>query len=527
MSDSKRMLSLMLKVGATAGLAKVLIDNSAVILGDELATTENNGCPRCSRLTIEELDQIFPDGAGTKKAAIMSAFNRANDKFGMDTCQQKAHFFAQVLQEVGTSINVSNGENMNFHVQALADVPFLNFCENRRAGVPNDLAFQYGRIDSDKIAGLMSRYNRPNLRVQSANLEMIANVAYAGRNGNGDIASGDGWNYRGRGIIQITGKEKYDRINSRITSDYPNFGIAIDANNINNLNEGTVASMAYWEDYGCQAAAEGGMSRADLDAVVDIVNSGTKSRDARWANLQRMKTIFSVDGCIGAGEPVEAGGWHDPVDDPMCTIFTQSQTHGNFNAPGKHWGLFGNTRGRVHHGLDLFGVAGTPIYACVKCEVHRVTTGDNPPRGYGKQILLKVLDKEAFLAHYREYTQLYPDLEYNFTSDFSRDRDIYLHYAHLRRVYVREGWTITNVDVPIGEIGTSGVPNGGTCAPHLHFEIRNENRARLNPGFFVDFKNFDTMSEAQKTLQQTTARAGKFNEFNGQPDTYKNESDYD
>lgn len=41
------------------------------------------------------------------------------------------------------------------------------------------------------------------------------------------------------------------------------------------------------------------------------------------------------------------------------------------------------------------------------------------------------------------------------------------------------------VNVPIGEIGTSGVPNGGTtCAPHLHFEIRNENRARINPGFF-------------------------------------------
>jgi murein DD-endopeptidase MepM/ murein hydrolase activator NlpD len=239
-----------------------------------------------------------------------------------------------------------------------------------------------------------------------------------------------------------------------------------------------------------------------------------------------MKTIFSVDGCIGAGAPAEAGDWHDPVENPMCTIFTQSQTHGDFNEAGKHWGLFGNTRGRVHHGLDLFGVAGTPVYACVKCEVVSVIAGASAPRGYGKQILLKVLDRETFLAHYRAYTQLYPDLEYDFTSNFSRDRDLYLHYAHLRRVFVQQGWTITNVGVPIGEIGTSGVPNGGTCAPHLHFEIRNENKARVNPGFFIDFKNFNTMSQAQKTLQQTTARAGKLNEFNGQADAIRNESDY-
>jgi molybdopterin converting factor small subunit len=51
----------------------------------------------------------------------MSTFNQANSKFGLYTCQQKAHFFAKVFEKVGTSIDIKNGEELNYTVEKLTE----------------------------------------------------------------------------------------------------------------------------------------------------------------------------------------------------------------------------------------------------------------------------------------------------------------------------------------------------------------------------------------------------------------------
>lgn len=54
-----------------------------------------------------------------------------------------------------------------------------------------------------------SRFNAELATLYARNPGMIASSVYADRMGNGDEASGEGWIYRGRGLIQLTGKQMY------------------------------------------------------------------------------------------------------------------------------------------------------------------------------------------------------------------------------------------------------------------------------------------------------------------------------
>jgi len=104
-------------------------------------------------------------------------------RFGITNTLRLAHFLSQCGHESGGFKAVR--ENLNYSAKGLV--------------------------------GIFKKYFSPTLAVAyERQPEKIANRVYAGRMGNGDENSGDGYKFRGRGYIQLTGKENYIRFDTKV-----------------------------------------------------------------------------------------------------------------------------------------------------------------------------------------------------------------------------------------------------------------------------------------------------------------------
>lgn len=164
-------------------------------------------CPNCNKdITVEDLKDIFTEATNEKLKIVADTYNSYMQDLDMDTCWNKAHFFAQAMVEGGKSLNLKEGENMNHLVEALPNHFKAFSSTGKRYGPPNELAKKYGRIQK--------REHGKKIITQKANKKMIANIAYSNRKELGNEGGDDGWNFRGRGLIQITGREIYAYCNT-------------------------------------------------------------------------------------------------------------------------------------------------------------------------------------------------------------------------------------------------------------------------------------------------------------------------
>ena len=173
-------------------------------------------------------------------------------KYEITTVPRVAMFMAQCGHESGNFTALK--ENLNYQPHSLTAIWPKRF--------PPDVAAQYAH-----------------------NQEAIANRAYANRMGNGDEASGDGWKFCGRGLIQLTGRTNY-------TWFAASLGITPEeAEEYLQTFEGAAQSACwFWETNNLNQFADS----EDFITMTKRINGGTLGLDDRKAHYERIKRILGA-----------------------------------------------------------------------------------------------------------------------------------------------------------------------------------------------------------------------------------------
>ena len=188
--------------------------------------------------SLQEKIGVPADGAfgpGTMKAAM---------KFYGFTPARAAHFFAQTAHESGNFKAFS--ENLNYGAKGLLGIFKKYFPTEAKA-------LEYER--------------KP---------EKIANLVYANRMGNGDEASGDGYKFRGRGALQLTGKDNY-----KAFSDYLKQPEIMDNPDLVATKYSFESAIFFFDKNKLWAICDQGVNDASILALTKRINGGTHGLDDR------------------------------------------------------------------------------------------------------------------------------------------------------------------------------------------------------------------------------------------------------
>ena len=205
-------------------------------------------------ITQEQLKQLLPRNPYVEH--WHKALEQLFPDYEINTPKRMAAFIAQCSHEsAGFTALV---ENLNYRWQSLRRV-FPKYFPN------DELAQDYA--------------SRPNKQ------EAIANRIYASRMGNGDEASGDGFRYRGRGLIQLTGKHNYTwfAASLEITPE--------EATEYLTTFEGAAQSACwFWETNKLNQWADAG----DIVTLTKRINGGTIGLDDRIKHYEHALHVLGV-----------------------------------------------------------------------------------------------------------------------------------------------------------------------------------------------------------------------------------------
>jgi len=129
-----------------------------------------------------------------------------------------------------------------------------------------------------------SRFDAENVDEYAHKPEKIANKVYAGRMGNGNEESGDGWKYHGRGLIQLTGKDNYTLCGDSLQADLLHHPELLVGQQYAALSAGW-----FWRKHGLNELAD----TKQYETMTKRINGGLLGQDDRLKRINHALEVLS------------------------------------------------------------------------------------------------------------------------------------------------------------------------------------------------------------------------------------------
>ena len=220
-------------------------------------------------ITVQQLLQIFPN-AGQVAGVFVPVLNTAMSRYQIVGQKRMAAFIAQVGHESGHLARLV--ENLNYSADGLANTWPSRYAEPDGKG-------EYVKV---QVSGKVR--NKPNTLALSVDRkpEQIANIVYGNRMGNTE--QGDGWKYRGRGLIQITGKNNY-----RACGDALGLDLITQPELLEKPQHACMSAAWFWATNGLNTLADAGK----FDAITQRINGGQNGSADRQALYARALKVLA------------------------------------------------------------------------------------------------------------------------------------------------------------------------------------------------------------------------------------------
>jgi putative chitinase len=186
-----------------------------------------------------------------KAGEWIDAINETFEKFGIDTPERQACFLGQCAHESAGFTALQ--ENLNYSASSLC------------------------RVWPKRFPTISDGQN------YERNPQKIANKVYSGRMGNGDEDSGEGWDYRGRGLIQLTGKSNYEACGEALGVD-----LVSEPDLVATPQYAALSAGWFWDKNKLNAYAD----KNDMEGLTKKINGGTHGLDDRVAKTQAALDIL-------------------------------------------------------------------------------------------------------------------------------------------------------------------------------------------------------------------------------------------